>query len=355
MKIEQMYMNLRSTKSNSLLKKYLTPEVFDQIKERMSANGATLLDVMKSGVENPDSKIGIYAADVDCYVLFSELFDPIIDDYHGSFGPLNSHPEIDYGSPDILGNFADLGNYVTSTRVRCARSIKGFPFNPRMTKGNYSEIEQIIEEELYELEEDLSGFYKPLGSLGTKEQSQLREAHLLFREDDKYLESANSLRYWPESRGIFINKPGNLIVWINEEDHMRIIAMQAGGNLAAVYDVFRRTMEALSKHLPFCYSTRLGFLNQCPTNIGTAIRASVHIRLPALGENREILDEIADRFNLQVRGTYGENSEATDHIFDISNRRRVGLTEIETVKEMATGIIEIIKFEKKLVKRGPIT
>ena len=146
-KLESLYEKLRSTKSKSLLKKYLTPEVFDRLKEKMTENGSTLLDVIQSGVSNPDSKIGIYAADAECYVLFSELFDPIIEEYHGNVSISDSHPDIDYGKPNIFGNFADLGNYVLSTRIRCARSIQGYPFNPRMTKGHYAQVEQEIEDD----------------------------------------------------------------------------------------------------------------------------------------------------------------------------------------------------------------
>ncbi|KAG5897002.1 hypothetical protein JTB14_010754 [Gonioctena quinquepunctata] len=91
---------------------------------------------------------------------------------------------------------------------------------------------------------------------------------------------------------------------------------------------------------------RLGYLTFCPTNLGTAIRASVHIRLLKLGGDMAKLNQIADKYHLQVRGTRGEHTEAESGLYDISNKRRLGLTEYEVIREMFDGILEIIKREK---------
>ncbi|KAK4307592.1 hypothetical protein Pmani_020657 [Petrolisthes manimaculis] len=107
-------------------------------------------------------------------------------------------------------------------------------------------------------------------------------------------------------------------------------------------------LGSLGSRLHFTQSPRLGFLNSCPTNLGTAIRASVHIRLPLLGSQGGLLEETASKYHLQVRGTSGEHSEAKDWVFDISNRRRLGLTEIEALQEMYDGVVEIIELERHL-------
>lgn len=107
-------------------------------------------------------------------------------------------------------------------------------------------------------------------------------------------------------------------------------------------------VNEIEKRLPFSHHDRLGFLTFCPTNLGTTVRASVHIKVPKLAANRAKLEEIAAKFNLQVRGTRGEHTEAEGGIYDISNKRRLGLTEYQAVKEMHDGIAELIKLEKEL-------
>ena len=347
-KIEDAFETLKINRSRSLLKKHLTSEVLNRLKHRVTHNGSSLLDVIKSGVENPDSNIGVYAPDAESYTLFKELFDPIIDEYHGGFGPNEYHPPIDFGDPSELGDLNELGDFVVSTRVRCGRSIEGYPFNPIISASQYSELEQDIEAALDTLDGDLVGYYRPLNRISAKDQNQLIEEHLLFKQGDRFLESANALRYWPDGRGIFLNSDSTLVVWVNEEDHMRIISMQGGGALDQVYDRFVRAVTKLGERLPFSISQRLGSLTFCPTNLGTSIRASVHIKLPHLGKDRKILEDTADRFNLQVRGTSGEHSEAKDFVYDISNRRRLGLTEIEALREMYHGVMEIINLEIKM-------
>ncbi|KAK7079117.1 hypothetical protein SK128_023324 [Halocaridina rubra] len=332
--IENEYAKLKKTKSRMLMKKYLTKEVFNKTKHRITAGGATLYDVIKSGLANPDSSIGLYAPDAESYTLFHELFDPVIDEYHGGFGPTDYHPGINFGTPEALGDLNEWGNYVVSTRIRCARSLEGYPFNPLLTLEQYAELEQDIENALDTLDDDLAGYYRPLNRISLEEQDELLNQHFLFKHGDRFLEAAGACRFWPDGRGIFLNSDCTLIVWINEEDHMRIISMQKGGNLAEVYDRFVRAVTALGNRLPFSFSQRLGFLNFCPTNLGSAIRASVHVRLPMLGQDRNILEATADQFHLQVRGTSGEHSEAKDFIYDISNRRRLGLTEIEALQEI---------------------
>ena len=346
--IERTYKELRGKKSGSLLKKYLTPQVFDKIKHRVTSNGGTLLDVIKSGVVNPDSSIGAYAPDAESYSLFQEFFDPVIKEYHAVNGPNIHHPSISFGSADSLGNFDDYGNYVVSTRIRCARNLEGYPFNPLLTKDQYLELEQDVINALDTLDGDLAGYYKTLGSLSDPEIKGLVDAHLLFKQGDRFLEAANANRFWPYGRGIFLNSDSTLCVWVNEEDHMRIISMQKGGDLGEVYSRFVRATTILGDFLPFSSNQKLGNLTFCPTNLGTAIRASVHIRLPNLAHQSKMLEETADIYNLQVRGTRGEHSEAEGGVFDISNRRRLGLTENEAILEMYSGILEIISLERRL-------
>jgi protein-arginine kinase len=333
---------------HSLLKKYLTQEVFDHLKNKKTKMGASLLDVIQSGVENLDSGCGVYAPDAESYRTFAELFDPIIEDYHGGFKKTDKHPASDFGDVNKLVNVDPEGKYVISTRVRCGRSLQGYPFNPLLTEAQYKEMQDKVKAQLATFEGELKGKYYPLLGMDKATQQQLIDDHFLFKEGDRFLQAANACRYWPTGRGIYHNDAKTFLMWVNEEDHLRIISMQKGGDLKEIFGRLNQAVKHIEKKVPFSHDDRLGFLTFCPTNLGTTIRASVHIKLPKLAADRKKLESIASKYNLQVRGTSGEHTESIGGVYDISNKRRMGLTEFQAVKEMQDGILELIKIEKSL-------
>ncbi|XP_055687392.1 arginine kinase 1 isoform X4 [Lutzomyia longipalpis] len=348
-KLEAGFAKLAASDSKSLLKKYLTKEVFDALKTKKTPSfGSSLLDCVQSGFENHDSGVGIYAPDAEAYSVFSDLFDPIIEDYHAGFKKTDKHPPRNFGDVDTFGNLDPAGEYVISTRVRCGRSMEGYPFNPCLTEAQYKEMEQKVSSTLSGLEGELKGKFYPLTGMEKAVQQQLIDDHFLFKEGDRFLQAANACRYWPSGRGIYHNDAKTFLVWCNEEDHLRIISMQMGGDLGQVYRRLVTAVNDIEKRIPFSHHDRLGFLTFCPTNLGTTIRASVHIKVPKLAANKARLEEVAGKYNLQVRGTRGEHTEAEGGVYDISNKRRMGLTEYDAVKEMYDGIAELIKIEKSL-------
>lgn len=220
------------------------------------------------GFENLDSGCGIYAPDPDAYKVFADLFDPIIEDYHMGFKKTDRHPASDWGNTNSIGNVDPDGKYVISTRVRCGRSVQGFPFNPCLNEEQYKEIEKSVSGQLMNLKGELGGKYFPLSNMSKKDQQQLIDDHFLFKEGDRFLQAANASRYWPTGRGIFHNDNKTFLVWINEEDHIRIISMQNGGNLGEVYKRLVTAVREIEKQLKFSRDNRLGFLTFCPTNLG---------------------------------------------------------------------------------------
>ncbi|XP_012543874.1 arginine kinase isoform X4 [Bombyx mori] len=347
-KLEAGFSKLQGSDSKSLLKKYLTREVFDSLKNKKTSFGSTLLDCIQSGVENLDSGVGIYAPDAESYSVFAELFDPIIEDYHNGFKKTDKHPPKNWGDVDTLGNLDPAGEFVVSTRVRCGRSLEGYPFNPCLTESQYKEMEDKVSGTLSSLEGELKGTFYPLTGMSKETQQQLIDDHFLFKEGDRFLQAANACRFWPTGRGIYHNENKTFLVWCNEEDHLRIISMQMGGDLQQVYKRLVSAVNEIEKKIPFSHHDRLGFLTFCPTNLGTTVRASVHIKLPKLAADKKKLEEVASKYHLQVRGTRGEHTEAEGGVYDISNKRRMGLTEYDAVKEMYDGIAELIKIEKSL-------
>jgi protein-arginine kinase len=349
-KIEDGFTTLQNAKDcHSLVKKYLTKEVVDQLKDKKTKLGATLLDVIQSGVANLDSGVGVYAPDAEAYTLFAPLFNPIIQDYHNGFGPNAKQPAIDLGEgkTHLFPDLDPENKYINSTRIRCGRSLEGYPFNPCLTEANYLEMEGKVKK-IFETitDPELQGTYYPLKGMTKEVQNQLIADHFLFKEGDRFLQAANACRYWPSGRGIFHNNSKTFLVWVNEEDHLRIISMQNGGNVGQVLERLNKGVKAIQSQAPFSRDERLGWLTFCPSNLGTTVRASVHIALPKIAAKPEF-KKICDDLKLQIRGIHGEHSESAGGVYDISNKARLGLTEFEAVKQMYDGVKHLIELEKK--------
>ena len=170
-----------------------------------------------------------------------------------------------------------------------------------------------------------------------------------YREGDRFLEACNLNRDWPSGRGIFHNDAKTFLVWVNEEDQLRIISMQQDSGIVEVFDRLCRAVAHFeTTDIKFAHSEHLGYITSCPTNLGTAMRASVHINLPKLMAQKEKFNEIADKYEVQIRGIHGEHSETNDGVFDISNRRRLGKSEKELVQDMVNGVHALIDVEKTL-------
>ena len=331
----------------SLMAKYLTKDVFESLKDKQTENGFTILDVVNSGVQNPDSGIGAYAGDKESYTTFGEFFDPIIKEYHGftkeDMHKTNLNPDdLDAKNPDPDNEF------IVSTRIRVGRNLDKFPLGPAISDTQRKEIQTTVTDALNSLDGEFKGQYYSLDDLSDEDRDTLIKDHFLFKEGDRFLETAGLNRNWPKNRGIFHNTDKTFLVWVNEEDQLRIISMQKGGDIKEVFTRLINAIKHLEKTMAFSFSKHLGYITSCPTNLGTAMRASVHIAVPKLAEDMDKFKEITDKYHLQIRGTDGEHSKSTGGIYDISNKRRLGVTEVQCVQDMYDGVVELIKIEKSL-------
>ncbi len=331
----------------SLLCKHLTKEIFEELKDKKTQNGFALEDAIHSGVVNPDSGIGVYAGDLESYTLFSKLFDPIIQEYHG-FSPEDKHKSNLNPNDLDAPNLDPKGEYIVSTRIRVGRNVADLPLGPAITKEQRNEIEKNVSQSLQAMSGNLAGRYYPLKGMNDDIKAALIADHFLFKTGDRFLEAAGLNRNWPEGRGIYHNDEKTFLVWINEEDQLRIISMQMGGNILEVFTRLSSAIQEIEKKVAFSYSEHLGYITSCPTNLGTAMRASVHIKLPKLAQDMTAFKAITDKHFLQIRGIHGEHSESEGGVYDISNKRRLGVTEVECVQDMVNGVKELIAKEKLL-------
>merc|ERR1719511_151943 len=189
-------------------------------------------------------------------------------------------------NPDNIKGNIDPTAPVKSTRIRVGRSIEGFGLSPGITKEQRLEVENLMKSAFANLEGDLAGTYYPLTGMDEKVRQQLVDDHFLFVSGDKNLLAAGMERDWPEGRGIFHNKDKTFLTWVNEEDQLRIISMEMGGDVKGVFSRLARGIKAVGDSVrkesgrEFMLDPKYGYIHSCPTNHGTGMRASVHVDLP---------------------------------------------------------------------------
>ena len=126
--------------------------------------------------------------------------------------------------------------------------------------------------------------------------------------------------------------------------------MQPGADIKGVFERLSRAVGHIESVAKFSHDDHLGYITSCPTNLGTALRASVHIKLPKLSALKEEFQALADEYYLQIRGIHGEHSESADGTYDISNKRRLGRSEAQLVQDMYDGVKAMINREKELME-----
>jgi creatine kinase/arginine kinase len=335
---------LFSETSPALVKKHLSPDLYQQLRHLKTRSGFTLEKAIRSGIRNPDSSIGIYAGDAESYQVFSPVFDPIIREYH-HFPEGTAHIS-DFTAPDLPPADPD-GKYILSTRIRVARNLKGYEFSPQISLSHRKEMEETFIKALATLKGDLGGEYMSLKNMENPAQP-VKSDILVFTKGDRFQDAAGINSGFPEGRGVFYSLDRRLMVWVNEEDHLRIMSLEKTSDLSAAFKRLGRALRSLETRLDFAWDKTYGYLTSCPTNLGTAMRAGVHIRLGKLDRNREILNRLAREYHLQIRGTRGEKTKVQEAVFDISNAQRLGITETAILQNLHKGIAALIKAEEHL-------
>merc|ERR1711975_37989 len=325
--------------THSLTAKHVTAEKWAKLGDHVTkTSGFTLAKAIACAVEFDNQHCGIYAGDEDSYIDFADVFDPLICEYHGLSADFKHVSDMDVDK--IKGNVAD-DVPVHSVRIRVGRSIQGFGLSPGITKEQRVGVEKLMSGAFAKFSGDLAGNYYPLTGMDEGVRQQLVDDHFLFMSGDPNLKVAGMERDWPEGRGIFHNEAKTFLLWVNEEDQMRIISMEKGGDVKGVFSRLARGIKAVQDSVKaecgkdFALSEQYGFIHSCPTNLGTGMRASVHVDLP--GWTKESVDKLKARCEelaVQPRGTRGESGGQAGCTYDISNKHRLGYSEVQLVQVM---------------------
>lgn len=238
-----------------------------------------------------------------------------------------------------LGPESDI---VISSRIRLARNLAQFPFPNRADDAARSEIEHLFKDQL-----DAIGLRNRLNYFSVKSMNSLDRQFLVERQliSREHAESHGS-------RGVGISEEENVSLMINEEDHLRLQVLRSGFALDDCWNEINALDDAVEEHFTYAFSENLGYLTACPTNVGTGIRVSVMLHLPALVLTKEIqkVFQALQKIQLAVRGLYGEGSQAMGDFYQISNQVTLGKSETDLIDQLKEVIPNIIDYERRVRK-----
>jgi protein arginine kinase len=228
---------------------------------------------------------------------------------------------------------------VMTSRIRLARNIEGFPFQPRLSKESRSELERRLSGSIRKakLEGDLE--YFNLDETESIDRMLFVERHLISKE---HAEGEGD-------RGVAFSPSEMVSIMTLEEDHLRIQVMRSGLLLDEAWGKIDEVDNRLEACLPYAFSSDYGYLTACPTNVGTGMRVSVMLHLPALVMTKQIekVFQAVSKINMVVRGLYGEGTQASGDFYQISNQVTLGTGEEDLLREFESVVPKIIDFERR--------
>ncbi len=232
----------------------------------------------------------------------------------------------------------DVPSVVLSSRIRLARNVENTPFPHVLSAEEAAKTEKTLVEALASVNvEGDSLEYLSLDRLMPVERQVLIEKHLI----------SPALADQPQARGVALAKDHRMAVMVNEEDHLRLQVLLPGNQLLETYRLASALDDALEGYLDFAYREAQGYVTACPTNVGTGLRASVMVHLPALAMTNQVQQVLGalTHLGLAVRGLYGEGSQAFGHIFQVSNQITLGKSEEDILAHLGAVTGQIVEHE----------
>ena len=247
--------------------------------------------------------------------------------------------ELARGSGEWLRGTGPEADIVISSRIRLARNLAELPFISRATPADRVQIERLLRESILAANASSDLLYVAVDELEGVDRQFLVERHLISRE---HAEGQGR-------RAVAIDKAEKFSLMINEEDHLRIQALQSGFDVQGVWNQINAIDDLIEQKVTYAFHDRLGYLTACPTNVGTGMRVSVMLHLPALVITRQIekVFRSLQKISLAVRGLYGEGSQAMGDFYQISNQITLGRSEEDLVQQVTDIVPVIIDYERQ--------
>ena len=349
---------LKKARPDNIAVQCFDVDYFEMLKPELQTR---LFACIRSGVENPDSEMGCYAHHAQDYDDLEPFFAKALSVRHAVSLSARHRSSWELSETREPFNLDELGIEPVSIRIRVGRNLTNLPLPAAMTADQRMALEQKMMGVFDLLQERLEfkGDYHSLTlghahELDETDYHKLIDRHLIFKDmrKDPYLEAAGIADHWPLGRGCFKNNNEDFLIWLGEEDHLRLMVMETGYDIRAVFERLKSALSVIESldGLSFARSERFGYITSCPTNLGTGMRASVHLKLPHLtkdGTNQKV-KELAKPLGLAVRGLGGEHTAmGNDGTVDVSPSARFCITEAGILETLYNGIKVLVAAERE--------
>ncbi|XP_035257080.1 creatine kinase M-type [Anguilla anguilla] len=340
---EEEFPNL--SRNKTVMAAVLTLDMYKWQYHRATDSGVIFDDVIRPGLEDPGQaagplSVGCVAGDAQSYILFCKFFDRVIEAYHGYKMPGNQ--ESDFNYDNLKGGDDFDSEYAVACEVRVSRCVDGFSFPTHCCRGERRKLHTVAKKVFGQMAEEFPG---KLYSLGELEQGMLGEGITMETATDLRMKTGVA-RDWPDSRAVWLSKEGNLAVWINIEDHLQLVTARADSNIKEAFQcvcVYLQKLEALYRKMrhSFVWKHHLGWVVSSPAQVGTGLRASVHLKLKHLPLHTRLADILQRlRLHMEPAGSSG--------VFRVSNAHTIGFTEVELVQMLVDGVKLLVVMERTL-------
>ncbi|XP_024145798.1 zgc:172076 [Oryzias melastigma] len=323
----------------------LTPAMYRRQFNRCTHSGVMFDDVIRPGIEEPGEwsgpvTVGCLAGDAQSYILFCDFFDRVIEAYHGH-KVTSKTPENDFNYDNLKGGDDLDRSYALHCEVSVIRAIEDFSFPTHCSRGERRHLLSLARRALQKLEPELPGELWLLEDLNQQQQVEMK------------VTSPTSLqlrcgvaRDWPDARAVWLSEDGTLVIWVNVDDHLRLVSPRDDANVAEAFKSISINLQKLEesyralKH-PFIWKQQLGWVTSSPADVGTGLKVSIHLKLQLLPKHKRLPD-VLKRLKISM-----EKTESPE-VYRVTNSRTFGQTEVELTQLVVDGVKLLIAMEKRL-------
>ncbi|KAK2918474.1 zgc:172076 [Channa argus] len=333
------------SRNSTWMGRILTPAMYRRQFNRCTNSGVIFDDVIRQGLEDPGEcsgpvSVGCLAGDAQSYILFCDFFDRVIEAYH-KHKITSETPESDFNYDNLKGGDDLDRSYAVRCEVSIVRGVEDFCFPTHCSRGERRQLLTLARGALHRLQEQLSGQLHLLEELNQEQQRELKPN----------LPSSTQLRIgvardWPDARAVWVSQNGSLVVWVNIDDHLRLVSTRDDANITEAFKCICINLEKLEAYYrefrhPFTWKQQLGWVTSSPADVGTGLRISVDLKLQHLPKHKRIQD-VLKRLRVHMDKT------ESPALYRVSNAATFGLSEVVLTQQLVDGAKLLIAMEKRL-------